>query len=171
MCKAPYAHDCFFGGGTRERSWNRLGFPRDVPYAFGTTTIDARYPLFQVDWRDPGPVCPLASDYLNNVGVEFSLANAQHVATLGNRLVRQYGDVTLAVRKAQALEMRKMEPQVEAARHLIRHHSELRGHIRQLRAIGALPHFRGDPPEPPKPPGLPYDGSRAASVGEKSGMM
>ena len=79
----------------------------------------------------------------------------------------KHGDIRLAARQVQEIEMRKLMPQVEAANHLLEKNEKLRGEIAQLHTIGALPHFQGQPPPVPRPSGLPYDSSKSLATVEK----
>ena len=118
-----------------------------------------------------GPTCPVAEKFLEEAKGEFSVNQLQRVTDLGDQLVRETGDVRLAARRVQEIAMRKMEPQVEEAHELLQGHPQLRDEIVQLRAIGALPHFHGEPPETPRPSGLPYDSQKTAEMVMKSGRM
>ena len=89
------------------------------------------------------------------------------VALLGNRIVREHGDVRLAARKIQEIEMRKCVGQSESAKSLLRNHPALRDDVIQLHTIGAMPHFRGGEPDYPRPSGLPYDESKSLEMVEK----
>lgn len=92
---------------------------------------------------------------------------AQSVATLGNRIARECGDIRLADRRVQEIEMRKLEHQVRAAASLLRNHPVLRDRMVQLHTIGALPFSQGEPPEEPRPRGLPYDASKTVEMVQK----
>ena len=50
---------------------------------------------------------------------------------------------------------------------LLGEYPDLRGKIVQLRKIGALPFYRGPPPEAPRPSGLPYDESKTIDMVKK----
>ena len=125
------------------------------------------YPLLDINWRTPGPLCPLAVGYVNAADVDFSLLEVHHVDTPGNRIARECGYIRWAARRAQAIEMRKLESQVEAERSMVENHPQLRDQISQIHTIGALPFFRGQPPVGPRPRGLPYDASRTVDVAKK----
>ena len=125
------------------------------------------YPILNMNRRIPVPLCPLAVEYMNSVDVEFSLLALRNVATLGNRLVRGSGDVQLAARRVQEIEMRKLEPQARSTASLLSNHPILRDRISQLHAIGELPFFRGQPPDNPRPIGLPYDSSKTQELAKK----
>ena len=129
---------------------------------------EIHFPILNLNWRVPGPLFPLAVEYRNAVGVEFSLLELQNVATLRNRTVRESGDVRLAARRVQVIEMRKLEPQVLSTAAMLQDHPVLRDRISQLRTIGALPFFRGQPPDNPRPSGMPYDSSKNCGNGDKT---
>lgn len=124
-----------------------------------------------MEWGDPGPCFHSALDYLQNVDVEFSLIAVRTVAALGNRIVRESGDVRLEARRVQEVAMRKLEPQAQADTELLANRPKLRDQIANLHTTGALPHFRGEPPNTPRPSGLPYDASKTIDMVEKYGMM
>ena len=162
--KTPTPPERCHGEGIKGMAWNTINGPRETPYACGVTNSTANYPLLSMDWRVPGPCCPLALGYLQNVDVDFSLNAAQAVATMGNRIVRESGDVRLAARRAQEVEMRKLDPKAQAAKGFLANRPKLRGQIAKLDTIGALPHFRGGPPEVPRPSGLPYGASKTVEM-------
>ena len=167
--KTPYSPGTFYGGNliTEKVAWGRTNCIKDEPYACGMTQGEVSYPLLNMNWRAPGPLFPLAVEYRSAVDVDFSLLAVQNVATLGNRLARESGDVRLAARRVQEIEMRTSEPQVRATATLLRNHPALQGRIAQLHTIGALPFLHGKSPENPMPLGLPYDASKTAEIVQK----
>ena len=60
--------------------------------------------------------------------------------------------------------MRKLAPHAEASREVLFRYPSLAEYISQLNIIGALPHYRGEPPKCPLPSGLPYDASRTLGM-------
>ena len=70
-------------------AWNLIQGEREAPYAVGVQSADSTYPLLDLNWRNDGPVCSLAEDFLRTVRVEFPLDHIQTVATLRNRLGRE----------------------------------------------------------------------------------
>ena len=104
---------------------------------------------------------------MGSANVDYSSETAQAVAELGNQHVRESGCVRTAARRIQEIEMRKFPPQVEAAGELLRKQPELMEKITQMRAIGALSHFRGDAPTEPRPIGPPYDPSKTVDMVDK----
>ena len=155
--KTPQAPDDFYGSDVLASAWNKVKCPREEPYSCGMAADSMQFPLLNMNWRVPGPLCPLAVEYRKSVTVDFSLTNLQYVATLGNRIVRECGDVRLAARRVQEIEMRSLEPQVRSTAALLQNHPALRDRIAELHTIGALPFFRGRAPDNPRPSGLPYD--------------
>ena len=165
--KTHHAPDAFYGNVTDKTAWNKLACPREIPYSCGMLPDQCNYPIMNMNWRIPGPLFPLAVDYVNSANVEFSLIALQNVATLGNRIARASGDVRLASRRVQEIEMRKSEPHVRSTAALLSNHPTLRGRISQLHTIGALPFSRGQHPDNPRPSGLPYDESKTLELAKK----
>ena len=89
------------------------------------------YPLLGINWREPGPLFPMAAEYMGAVDVEFSLLAVRNVAVPGNRIARQFGDIRSAARKVQEIEMSMFE-----------NHQHLRDQIAQIHTIGAIPFSR-----------------------------
>ena len=85
----------------------------------------------------------------------------QAVDTLGNQLVRDCEYIRMEARRVQEIEMCEMDPQVQADK-LRKHHPDIRDQITQLNTIGALPHFGGSQPPPPRRSGMPYEAKRTA---------
>ena len=63
----------------------------------------------------------------------------------------------MAERRAQELEMGRIEPQAREEAELLPNHPAFRGNIAPLLTIGAPPHSRGPSPIIPRPYGHPYD--------------
>ena len=114
-----------------------------------------------MNWGIQGPTCPLAGNFLKNANVDLSVEGAQAVATLGNRLVRECGDVGMASRRAQEIEMGELGPHVRSTDAMLRNNAELRDRIAKLRTAGALHHSHEPKPHVPRPSGFPYASSRA----------
>ena len=157
----------FYGSCANDVARNQLVCPKEEPYSCGMAARSTDYPILNMDWRNPGPTCPLAGDFVKNADVEFSPSAVQKMETVGNRLVRQYGDVRLSARTVQEIEMRKIAPQAEAASQLSFRYPDLADNNKNLHTIGALPHFRVLAPENPRPAGLPYDASKTLVMVEE----
>ena len=118
--KTPCDTEQFYGKETPHQARKILECDREIPYLCGMAMLEAEYPMLNLNWRIPGPVCPLSEEFIRNAIVEFTLENVQAVATLGNRLVREYGDVRLAARRIQEIEARTLEPHVLATKELLK---------------------------------------------------
>ena len=140
-------------------------------FSCGMEQDDISYQLMNMDWRFNGPTCALAEKYLLCAKGAFSTEKIRIVMEVGNQLVEKYGDVRLAARQVQEIEMRTMELQVCAVKELSDEQPELRDQIVQLHTVGALPHFRGETPQVPRPSGLPYDSSKTVGLVGKFGKM
>ena len=167
--QTPYDPETFYGKdiGMGRIACGRTKCIKDEPYACGMMQGVVSYPFLNMNWRVPGPLCPLAVEYRNAVDVEFPLLSGQNVETLGNRLARECGDIRLAERRAQEIEMMKLEPQARSAAALLHNQPALLGGIAQLHTIGALPHFQGKPPETPRHRVLPFDASQTIEIVQK----
>ena len=163
--KTPHAPDRFYGKEIEKAAWNCAPGPRDIPYSCGMNVEPTSYPLLDLEWRTPGPLQLKAAEYIEAADVDFSLMAAHKVATLGNQLAHDCsGEIRYAARCVQEIEMRKLEPQAQSTITLLDGHPELRDKIVRLHTIGALPFYRGPPPETHRPSGLPYDESKTVEM-------
>lgn len=147
-----------------QQSRNREECPRPVPYPIGTLSAEVTYPVLNLNWRIPGPTCPLAEDYIRSANVEFTTKPVQAVETQGNRIVMGMWRCEDGGSKGEGDRNAETDPQVSAAAPLLKNRPQMRDQIAQIHTIGAIPHIRGPPPDAPMPSGLPYGPTRTAGT-------
>ena len=161
----------FYGGKENAPRWNQANGtedPRDLEWPTGTLADRVPFPLLSMDWRFRHDPSPIAYEFLSMADNEFNPGLVTRVAEVGDRIVREHkGEIRLAARQVQEIEMRKMNDQVLAAQELLGFDTDLRNQISQLHTIGALPHFHGQPPEGSRRSGLPYEETKTVGMVEK----
>ena len=126
--------------------------------------INTQWPINLRDWRGTVEPNQTVSLYLEVCAHEFSLNAIVGAATLGDRLVVEYGSYRLAARAVQEYMMRKKDYLLQSASMVTFNNPELTQRLVDIRAVGAIPLFRGPTPQELRCRGFPCDHSDAEYI-------
>ena len=134
----------------------------------GIPDPNEEYPIREREWRFTHGINDTARDFMKMAqGSEYTPELLNELMQMGDKLVKEYGDVRDAARQIQEYRFRLAENligEIEEVKHLS---PKLGGEVQEIHRLGVCPVFRGDTPKGERERGFPHGRGQSPEIVEK----